>query len=318
MIKQATPDNILEATHLLQKGELVAFPTETVFGLGADATSDQAVEKLYAVKNRPRDKAFAIMVHDLEQARSLAVFDERALTLAQVYWPGPLSMVLPIKENSGLSKTALAGNDTISLRMPKHRIALDLLKACNTPLAVPSANSSGHLSATTALDVARDLGDKVGLILADATPVIGIESTIIDLTRTPAVILRLGAVSAEEIANLIGEVIIADTSQNTSIRLKTELRLKAVDVKPGEAFLGFGNVNYIGVQGIGFIKDMPENLWRNLSPQGDLHEAAACLYTMLQALDEAGAERIAVQSIPEEGLGQVINDRLRRIGSKTT
>jgi L-threonylcarbamoyladenylate synthase len=317
MIKQATNDAINEAALLLHAGELVAFPTETVFGLGADATSDTAVAKLYDVKKRPRDKAFSIMVRDIEQAKQLAVLDDRAMTLAQIYWPGPLSMVLPIRENSGLSDVALAGNQTISLRMPKHHVALQLLRACDVPLAVPSANSSGHLSATTAGDVARDLGDNAAIILADATLVIGIESTIIDLTKTPAVILRIGAISRDEIASLIGDVVMADTNEPSAITLKTKLRMNAVDVRAGEAFLGFGNVNYIGVQDIGFVKEMPEHLWRNLSAQGDMHEAAANLYSMLQALDESGAESIAVMNIPETGLGTAINDRLRRAAGRT-
>jgi L-threonylcarbamoyladenylate synthase len=313
MIKQATPENISEAAAQLRAGGLVAFPTETVFGLGGDATSDEAVAKIYDIKQRPRDKAFSIMVADIAQAQKLAVLDDRAMTLANVFWPGPLSMVLPVRADSGLSAIALAGNETISLRMPKHPVALQLLRACEVPLAVPSANSSGHLSATSAGDVARDLGDKIGMILADNTSVIGIESTIIDLTKTPAVILRVGAINVAEISSLIGEMVVADTNDAAPIKLKAKLRLNAVDVKAGEAFLGFGNLNYIGAENVGFAKNMDGALWRNLSSQGDLHEAAKNLYTMLHELDEADTVSIAVMRIPDEGLGAAINDRLKRI-----
>lgn len=316
MIKQATPDYINIAAELLRVGELVAFPTDTVYGLGADALNDDAVKKVYALKNRPLDKAIGLLVPSIAHAEKLAQFDDRALTLAHAFWPGALSLVLPVRPEAGLSTTALAGNHTVSLRMPNHPVILDLLTALDRPIAAPSANPSGQLTTTTALDVARDLQDSVPVILASATKLIGIESTIIDLTGNKAVILRQGAIPAEAIETMIGEVTLQD-NDTPSFTLETPLRLSAIDVKQGEAFLGFGNTNYIGVEGTGFVRDMPTGLWRNLSPDGDLHIAARHLYLMLQELDQAGASSIAVMNIPDQGLGKAINDRLRRIITKT-
>ena len=312
MIKQATPDYIQIAAELLRVGEMVAFPTDTVYGLGADAYNDEAVKKIYALKNRSADKAIGLLVPSIAHAEEVAVFDARALTLAHAFWPGALSLVLPVKSDAEISATALAGKDTVSVRMPNHPVILDLLRALDRPIAAPSANPSGQLTTTTALDVARDLGEEVPVILANATKLIGIESTIIDLTGDTPLILRQGAIPVEMIEALIGSVTIIDT-ESASFSLKTPLRLKAIDVKQGEAFLGFGNPAYIGVEGVGFVKDMPTGFWRNLSPEGDLHIAARHLYPMLQELDEAGATAIAVMNIPDQGLGAAINDRLRRI-----
>ena len=315
MIKQATPDNISQAVKILQTSGLVAFPTDTVYGVGADAFNDEAVRKIYDLKNRGLDKPLGILVHSIDQAKEIAQFDDRAQTLAQIMWPGALSLVLPVNEAAGMSATALAGQKTVSVRMPNHPVILELLKKFGKPIAAPSANPSGQLSAVTALDVARDLGDGVPVILADGTKLIGIESTIIDLTKPQAVVLRQGAMSIEAIEELIGRVTVQD-STHSALVLKTPIRLKAIDVKDGEAFLGFGNPAYIGVEKIGFVKDMPGHLWRNLSPEGDLHAAARHLYQMLQELDNAGATCIAVMNIPEQGLGVAINDRLARIKGK--
>lgn len=316
MIKQATPDYLDIAAELLRVGQTVAFPTDTVYGLGADAANDDAVKQVYAIKNRPLDKAIGLLVPSIAHAEAVAVFDNRAATLAHAFWPGGLSLVLPVREDACISPTALAGNTTVSVRMPNHPVALNLLQRFDKPIAAPSANPSGQLTTTTALDVARDLQDHVPVILAGGnTPLIGIESTIIDLTGEQAIILRQGAISSELIEALIGPVIIQD-SDAPSFTLKTKLRLGAVDVKQGEAFLGFGRLNYIGAEGVGFVHDMPEGHWRNLSPEGDLHVAARHLYPMLHELDQLGASQIAVMSIPESGLGQAINDRLRRIATK--
>ncbi len=313
MIKSASAATIKEAALLLQKGQIVAFPTETVFGMGADATNADAVSALYTLKNRPSDKPFSIMVPDVESAQKLAKFDERALTLAHTLWPGPLSMILPLRTNHSLSPLASGKEGSISIRIPKHPVTLALLKETGLPLAVPSANSSGQLSTTSAGDVAQDFGDKLPFILADTTRILGLESTIIDLTVTPAMVVRLGALTLEEIESLIGPVTFTQADPIPSVSIQTPLRLKAVDVKEGEAFLGFGNINYIGAHTIGFARDMPHHLWRNLSANGDLHEAAANLYTMLHQLDQSGAHSIAVMSIPNTGLGMTINDRLARI-----
>lgn len=302
---------------MLRQGGLVAFPTETVFGLGANALSDEAVQHLYAVKGRDFTNPFAIMVSGAEQAEAIAVLDDRARSLMQAFWPGPISLVVPYRDDAQqpVAKRALAGLPTVSLRMPSHPVALALLRETGLPLAVPSANRSGHLSTTRALDVAENFGDSIDMILADATKILGIESTIVDLTTPKARILRLGAVTQEEIETVIDAVEYVqpvDKPASKPFALKTPLRLNAVDVKQGEAFLGFGSLNYIGVEGVGFVRDMPETHWRNLSPEGDLHRAAANLYRMLAELDQVGAVNIAVMRVPETGLGITINDRLRR------
>lgn len=316
MIIQATPEAIERAAALLRAGDIIAFPTETVFGLGADARNADAVEKIFALKNRPRTKPFAVMVHTIEQAQDIAVFDQRALTLAHTMWPGPLSLVLPLRDGHGIAPNALAGNPTVALRMPSHPVALDLLRAFNAPLAAPSANPSGGLSATTALDIAREFGADGPSVLSDATKLIGIESTILDLSGDVARILRQGAVSRDQIAAHIGAVeVVADDAP--TLKLKTPLRLNAVDVKAGEALLAFGGMSYIGAEGIGFARDMPQHLWRNLSAEGDLHQAAANLYSMLSALDNAGATGIAVMPIPDVGLGATLNARLRKMTGKS-
>ena len=224
-------------------------------------------------------------------------------------WPGPLSIVLPLREANGLSAAVLAGQQSVALRMPNHPVAQALLQACDLPLAVTSANASGQLSATTAHDVACALPEV--LVLADQTQLGGIESTLIDLTGATPKILRHGAVTIEQINMLIGDV--EDHVQEVrKLALHTPLRLNAVDVKAGEAFLGFGNVNYIGVEEIGFVRDMPEQQWRNLSVSGDLDEAAKNFYGMLSALDQLHAKSIAVMRLPEMGLGIALNDKLRR------
>lgn len=321
MIIQSTPATIEQAASCLRQGELVAFPTETVFGLGADALSDEAVRTLYAVKGRDFTNPCAIMIGDMAQAEDFAILDDRARSLMHGFWPGPVSLVVPYRQNAKtpVSPRVLAGLSTVSLRMPSHPVALALVRAVPFPLAVPSANRSGFLSTTRALDVEQQLGDDVAMVLADHTKILGIESTIIDLSEKQAKILRLGAVTQQEIEAVIGPVIVASSpipaagkGSSKGFTLKTPLRLNAVDVKEGEAFLGFGRLNYIGVEKIGFIQDMQANLWRNLSAEGDLQQAAANLYRMLAELDQVGAKAIAVMGIPETGLGVTINDRLRR------
>ena len=320
MIKQPTPDAIREAAALLTSGELVAFPTETVYGLGADATNDAAVEKIYAAKGRPAHNPLIAHVANADHAASLARFDERALTIAESLWPGPITLLLPAKENNRLSNLATVGLPNITVRVPAHPVAMDLLNAVGFPVVAPSANKSGNLSPTNAEHVARSLGSAVKLILAGGFSSIGLESTILDLTSPQAKILRPGAIGAEELEMLIGSVEYGETGSAVTApgqlarhyATETKLRLNAVDVKEGEAFLGFGNTAFIGVEKIGFVKDMEPNWFRNLSPEGDLHQAATHLYAALHELDRVGAKTIAVQPIPLVGLGIAINDRLKR------
>lgn len=320
MLRQPTKQNIAQAATLLQNSELVAFPTETVYGLGANALSEDAVAKIYALKGRPSYNPLIVHVPSWNMAMRYAVLDARARTVAHALWPGPLTLVLPLRADSGLAANALAGLDTVAIRVPAHPVAHELLVAAGVPVAAPSANLSGRLSPTNATHVARQFEDAAPFMLAGGAAKVGIESTILDLTGHLPKILRAGAIGVDELEPLIGAVEFADGTEAIKApgQLKrhyatnTPLRLNAVDVKAGEAFLGFGNMNFIGAENIGFARDMDTKLWRNLSPEGDLHMAAMNLYAYLDELDQSGATAIAVQSIPPVGLGIAINDRLKR------
>lgn len=304
---------IAEAAALLRQGRLVAFPTETVYGLCADATNDRAVAAVFAAKGRPRFNPLILHVADAAQARRLVRFDARAEALAGL-WPGPLTLVLARGADCPVSRLASAGLDTLAVRVPDHAIARALLEACACPIAAPSANPSGRTSPTTAAHVANGLGARVDLILDGGPCRVGLESTVLDLSGPRARLLRSGAVAAEDVARRIGEPV-ADASRETpddDERLSpgmsrrhyaptVPLRLNATDAKSGEALLAFG----------GEVPKLAGPV-RNLSPTGDLVEAAANLFAMLHELDAPGTAAIAVMPIPEEGLGRAINDRLRR------
>lgn len=320
MIKQATPTTIQEAARLLQQGLLVAFPTETVYGLGADATNAQAVARIYDLKKRPAFNPLICHVPDLEAVDTLAVIDERVRAVAQAFWPGPLTLVLPQRPGNRVAEIATAGLPTIAVRVPQHPTALALLRAVGLPIVAPSANPSGAVSPTSALHVAKSFGDQAPYILADGSATVGVESTILDLSQPQPVLLRPGSVTRNDIENLIGPiatsatgaVITAPGQLSRHYATDTPLRLKAVDVRDGEALLAFGSVKFIGVAGVGFVKDMPPHLYRNLSAEGDLNEAAANLFRMMRDLDQSGAHSIAVMAIPDTGIGLAINDRLQR------
>lgn len=324
MLLQTTPHAIAKAAEMLRSGELVVFPTETVYGLGGDATSDAAIAKIYALKKRPVYNPLILHIASVTQAELLGVFDDRAQTLAQSLWPGPLTLILPARPNNGVAPAATAGLPTVALRIPAHPTAYGLLQMAQRPIAAPSANLSGTLSPTRPEHVARRLAASGLCVLAGGATPIGLESTVLDLTGKVAKILRPGAIGIDELEPLIGEVVFADGGEAIKApgQLKrhyatnTPLRLNAVDVKQGEAFLGFSNTSFIGVENVGFVRDMDHRLWRNLSADGDLHTAATHLYAMLDELDQAGAKAIAVQAIPEQGLGIAINDRLRRAAVK--
>jgi L-threonylcarbamoyladenylate synthase len=306
----ATEETIERAARLLLAGELVAFPTETVYGLGADATNDAAVARIFAVKGRPRFNPLIVHVVRLAAAERLAVFDERARLTAHRFWPGPLTLVLPRRADRGLSLLVSAGLDTVALRMPIHGVDRDLLLATGRPIAAPSANRSGRVSPTTAADVAAELDEDVSLILDGGPCRVGIESTVLDLTGAVPVMLRPGGVPIEELGQVLGHIDTAVESEN-SPRSPGQLpshyapglpmRLDVTSARPGEALLAFGRVAPPG---------FAEMLC--LSRTGDLAEAAANLFAMLRRLDRPEFAGIAVMPIPEEGLGRAINDRLRR------
>ncbi len=309
-IVPASPENTAAAARRLAAGELVAFPTETVYGLGGDATNDGAVARIFAVKARPRFNPLIVHFADAVRARAHATFDRRADILAEAFWPGALTLVLPRRPDSRVSLLASAGLPSLAVRVPGHAVARALLEACALPIAAPSANASGKLSPTTADHVARSLGGKVAMILDGGPCPIGIESTVVDLTGEAAVLLRPGGIAEERIAALVGPLA---RSEATPARFKSPgmlashyapdlpLRLDATALRPGEALLAFG-------------PDIPGGAaaCENLSPGGDVVEAAANLFAMLRSLDRPGLAGIAVMPIPEAGLGRAINDRLRR------
>ncbi len=310
-ILEPTDEAIAEAGTLIGAGRLVAFPTETVYGLGADATSDAAVAGIFAAKDRPQFNPLIVHVPDRAAAEREALFDSRARALADAFWPGPLSLVLARRPDTRLSLLVSAGLETVALRTPDHAVARALLAAAGRPIAAPSANRSGEVSPTTAKHVAQSLGARVDLILDGGPCPVGLESTVIDLSGPHPALLRPGGIvraAVEEIAGplaLAGEAdAAAPKSPGMALRHyapRAPLRLDAGAARAGEALLAFG-------------PEAPSagGMVLNLSPEGDLAEAAANFFAMLRALDRPGVAAIAVMPIPEDGLGAAINDRLRR------
>ncbi|MBL4739982.1 MAG: threonylcarbamoyl-AMP synthase [Sneathiella sp.] len=306
-VKSPSLESLQEATSLIQAGELVAFPTETVYGLGADATSDDAVTKIFAAKGRPSFNPLIVHLPDIETAKKYVEFNEKSIKLASLFWPGALTMVLPRKKNCPISKLASAGLDTLAVRIPANALALELLKQCGRPLAAPSANPSGQISPTRAEHVADGLGDKVGLILDGEACKIGVESTIVGFSGEDVVLLRPGGVTREQLEAACPSV----TSPSADSKITSPgmllshyapscpVRLNANSKDADEAFLGFGR-EFDAISTV------------NLSVIGDLREATANLFSAFHLLDEQGYKSIAVAPIPEMGLGVAINDRLRR------
>lgn len=301
---------ITDASGLIGQGRLVAFPTETVYGLGADATNDTAVAAVFDAKQRPEFNPLIIHVVNAGAASALVQFNDMAKKLAEIFWPGALSLILPRRADCPVSLLAGAGLDTLALRVPDHRIAQALLSAVGCPIAAPSANRSGEISPTRAEHVAESLGAAVELILDGGPCRLGVESTVLDLAGDIPAILRPGGVTHEALEKVIGPVEATyDTTDKPSSpgmsashyapRLK--LRTNATDVDDGEALLSFGphDLKNIAVE-------------CNLSPRGNLVEAAANLFSMMRALDRPDYTGIAAMSVPDQGLGRAINDRLTR------
>ncbi len=309
-IARPTPATLAEACRLLHSGALVAFPTETVYGLGADATSDRAVAGIFAAKERPRFNPLIVHFATVADADTEVELDARARKLAEAFWPGPLTLVLKRRPSSRLSLLVSAGLDTVAIRAPDHSVAQALIRAAGVPIAAPSANRFGHVSPTTAAHVADSLGGRVKLILDGGPCRCGIESTIVDLSGAEATLLRPGAVTAEALANVLGVTLGSAPANDPRLpppapgMLRRHyapgrpLRLNASAALPGEALIGFGPL-------------APSDCL-NLSRAGDLTEAAAALFAALRALDRPEVTAIAVMPIPSEGLGQAINDRLTR------
>ena len=299
------------ALELLEAGQVVAMPTETVYGLAADATNGEAVARIFETKGRPRFNPLIVHVADLDMARAIAIFDDRSLALAREFWPGPLTLVLPLREGHSIHPLVTAGLDTVALRMPRG-FGRELIARLGRPLAAPSANSSGRISPTSAQAVEDDLGGKIRLIVDGGPTDVGVESTIVKATPAGVRMLRPGGITAREIATLLGVEVERGGTKGVEApgmlashyAPEASVRLDAHCLHEGEALLGFGP------QGVAEAGKAVAML--NLSPSGDLREAAANLYAHLKALDVSGAPVIAVAPIPMEGLGEAINDRLRR------
>jgi len=313
----ATLDNIERAARLLRAGELVAFPTETVYGLGADATNSGAIARLYQAKGRPSFNPLIAHVSDLRAGMRIGRFDATAVALAEAFWPGPLTLVLPKTSDCAVADLATAGLDTVAIRVPAHPVAWAILRAFGGPVVAPSANLSGHVSPTTATHVQSDLMGLIDLIVDGGQVAVGVESTIVGCFDAP-MLLRPGGVPRGEIERVLGRALAQppddldnDTGQPLAPGMlashyapRTRVRLNADGIEAGEALLAFGPDALPGVDA--------DTAVMNLSLRGDLDEAAANLFGYLRALDAKGARTIAVMAVPHHGLGEAINDRLRR------
>jgi L-threonylcarbamoyladenylate synthase len=306
-----TTADIARAASRLRAGELVAFPTETVYGLGGDATNERAVAAIFAAKGRPQFNPLISHLADPAQAAELALLDERARLLASCFWPGPLTLVLPRRPDCAVALLATSGLDTVALRVPSHGLAQALLRAVGRPVAAPSANRSGRVSPTIAAHVREELGDRIAAIIDGGPSTNGLESTVLDLSTARATLLRPGGVPIEALeaeigpidraAPLAGEAPRSPGMLSSHYAPALPLRLDAIAARPGEALLAFGPEPPPGFR---------EILW--LSRSGDLTEAAANLFAALRRLDRPEFSGIAVMPIPEHGLGAAITDRLRR------
>jgi L-threonylcarbamoyladenylate synthase len=308
---------VADAAWCLRDGSLVAFPTETVYGLGADAANAGAIARLYEAKGRPAFNPLIAHVCDLDAAQRIADFDTQAILLAKAFWPGPLTLVLPKAPGCAVADLATAGLDTIAVRVPAHPVARQILRAFGGPVVAPSANLSGHVSPTTAAHVSSDLAGRIDLIIDGGAVEVGVESSIVGCFEAP-MLLRPGGVPRGKIERVLGRALLqppddadSDSGQPLAPGMlashyapRTPVRLNAERIEAGEALLAFGPRAISGVDAVSDVM--------NLSARGDLNEAAANLFGYLRALDARGLRTIAVMPVPHHGLGEAINDRLRR------
>lgn len=313
-IRQAPREALDAALAELRAGQPIAMPTETVYGLAADATDPGAITRIYEVKGRPRFNPLIAHMADLAMARLHARFDPVSERLAHAFWPGPLTLILPLRPDSAIHDLATSGLDTVGVRVPKG-FAGEIIRAFGKPLAAPSANTSGAISPTTAAHVMEDLGGRIGLVLDGGAAGVGVESTIVKVEADGRVrLLRPGGIAAEEIEALIGQPLERPDKAGAAIEApgmlashyapEARMRLSAEGPLAGEAYLAFGSRPIPGGDAACFLD--------NLSPSGDLAEAAARLFAAMKAADRSGAKVIAVAPIPDTGLGEAINDRLER------
>ncbi|CAN7480120.1 L-threonylcarbamoyladenylate synthase [Bradyrhizobium sp. LjRoot220] len=317
LVLPANEAAVAAAADSLREGGLVAFPTETVYGLGADATNAAAIARLYQAKGRPAFNPLIAHVGDLAAAREIGRFDAAALRLAEAFWPGPLTLVLPKTDHCTVADLATAGLDTVAIRIPAHPVARGILRVFGRPVVAPSANLSGHVSPTTAAHVQSDLEGRIDLIVDGGAVAVGVESTIVGIFDEP-MLLRPGGLPRADIERVLGRALKqppADAASDNAQPLapgmlashyapSTRVRLGAIRIEPGEALLAFGSDAVSGIDAAAAVM--------NLSIRGDLSEAAANLFGHLRALDSKAARTIAVMPIPNDGLGEAINDRLRR------
>ena len=310
---EATAQSIARAAATLRDGGLVAFPTETVYGLGGDATNERAVAAIFEAKGRPQFNPLISHVLDAAAARAFVRWNDTAEKLAARFWPGPLTLVLPRAPGSTIALLATAGLDTVAIRAPSHPVAQALIRATGRPIAAPSANRSGEVSPTRAEHVAQSLGARAPMILDGGACLVGVESTVLDLSTETPILLRPGGATREAIEDVIGAIALSDAIPSGDVAHKSPgqlqshyapsrpVRLEATSVSADEGLLAFGSTAPEGAM-----------LAMNLSPSGNLGEAAANLFAMMRLLDRPGIGRIAVAPIPQTGLGLAINDRLRR------
>ena len=314
LVVRADEAGLSRAAALIRAGEPVAFPTETVYGLGADARSDVAVARLYAAKERPRFNPLIAHVLSVQEARREGVFGPEALALASAFWPGPLTLVVPVTERGSVCGLARAGLGSVALRVPAHPIALAVIAAVGGPVAAPSANRSGRVSPTEAAHVLGELDGRIPLVVDGGACAIGVESTILSCLDGAVTLLRPGGVGREAIETVLerrlytaahpeGAAPVAPGLLASHYAPAAVVRLGATEVREGEAVLDFGGA-------LAGFAGRPAYL--DLSPAGDLAEAAARLFGFLRRLDAAGLAAIAIAPVPETGPGEAINDRLRR------
>ncbi len=305
-------ENAFAAAATLARGDLVGLPTETVYGLGADATDAEAVAKIFAAKGRPHFNPLISHVVSLEAAEALGVFSPLARKLAEAFWPGPLSLVVPRQPDCAVCDLACAGLDTIALRVPSHPLMQQVLRAFGKPVAAPSANVSGRPSPTTADHVLAEFGDKLTLVVDGGPCAVGLESAVVAVIGDQATLLRLGGLSRAELEAVAGPLLAPDASSKAApaspgmvlrhYAPSAPVRLNGTSAGSGEVMIGFGP----GFDGADF----------NLSAAGDVVEAAAHLFSMLRAADALNPSAIVIATIPETGLGEAIADRLRRAAER--
>lgn len=312
IIPAADPAALSMAVDLLLQDELVALPTETVYGLAGRSVSETAIARIYSAKNRPATNPLISHIADMEMAMRYVRFDPLSRQLAEAFWPGPMTLILPLREG-GIHRSSTAGGNLAAIRMPEG-FARQIIAKLDQPLAAPSANSSGRISPTSAAHVAVDMGGRIALIIDGGTTRLGLESTVLRADHSGITLLRPGALTAETIAEATGIFPVSgaggDSARHSPGTMSSHyapraaVRLDATHVDPGEAVLRFGTTSPAGIEFAAAVFD--------LSPDGDLAQAARRLFDLLHKADNSGAKSIAVTPIPREGIGQAINDRLER------